>query len=76
MMLLIVQALIGMRAEIVQCRVATSAIVECFDVREKIGPSLIAGLISTVVHELAFNVAKKLSIGALSCQLPTLFILT
>jgi hypothetical protein len=58
--LLIVLALIGKWAKIVQRRVATSAIIECFDTKEKIVSGLVAGLISAVMHELA----SQLSIEA------------
>ena len=59
MTVLIVQTLIGMRAEIVQGRVATPAIIECFDIKEKVSSSLVAGLINTVMHALAFQSTEK-----------------
>ena len=56
---LIEQALIVMRAEAVQGGVATSAIIECFDIKEKVGSSLVAGVIDAVMHELASQRAEE-----------------
>ena len=57
MTLLIVQALIGMRAEIVQGRVATSAIVECFHIKEKVVSGLVAIVLPLVLYAFFAHIA-------------------
>ena len=58
------------RGLVSQRRVSADAVVRGFDVLKQAQVSLLPGLVSFVMHESFFNVAKKLSIGALSQQFP------
>jgi len=49
-MLLIVELLIGFRAEIVQCRVKPTPIVERLNVAEDVSSRLVVSAIQVVVH--------------------------
>ena len=72
---LIVELLIGLRAEIIQGRVTATTIVERLNVKEHAGLGLVASVIHIVCSHSLFSVPKKLSIGALSYQVPTPFML-
>jgi hypothetical protein len=78
------ELLVDLRAEIVQRRVTATSIVERLDVVEHVCLRLIAGVVDRVVHQFALQRTEEalycpyrtvLSIGALSYQLPALFIL-
>ena len=55
MMLLIVELLIGGRADVAQRRVTSPSIIERFDVEEKVGTGLVAGMEHTIMHPFAFQ---------------------
>jgi len=54
-LLLVVELLIGLRAEIIQRRVSSAPIVECFDVEEQVWPRLTMGAVQAMMHPLALQ---------------------
>jgi hypothetical protein len=42
LMLLVIDMLIGRRADVAQRRVTSASIIECFDVEEKVSPGFVA----------------------------------
>ena len=79
------ELLVDLRVEIVQRRVTATSIVERLDVVEYVCFRFVAGVVHTVMHQFALQRTEEalycpyrtvLSIGALSYQLPTPFMLT
>ena len=53
---------------------STPGIIEAFDVIERISPGLVSRVVDFTSHPLLLSEEKKLSIAALSQQLPDLLI--
>jgi len=70
-MRVIVELLIDIRAEIVQRRVSPASIVEAFDVEEKVGLGLVAGVILAVMHQFSDRPSQTPQSSSIATSAPT-----